>query len=165
MKIDLKKLWDDKKGYVISALLVPLSTAYYFSKDVVVDYMDRQNEIEFKANLKKAAKDTAVTNSLLSNETFVKSFLNNEYVQNFVKEAGDGLSKDIHNKVVEDITKKDSTKVNQNAYLAKELNIHPSSVDGLVLQMLSDYTTGKLATKEDIKEATGPGRNPNTASY
>ena len=59
MKIDLKKLWDDKKGYVISALLVQLYTAYYFSKDVVVDYIDRQNEIEFKANLKEAAKDTA----------------------------------------------------------------------------------------------------------
>ena len=94
----------------------------------------------------------------VTDSKLVKTMLESDQVKEFTDEAGQS----IRNAIIEDVTAKDSNKINQNAYLGKELGIRDEAVTPLLKDMLQDYKEGKLATKEDIKQATGPRRNPNT---
>ena len=97
----------------------------------------------------------------VTDSKLVKTMLESDQVKEFTDEAGES----IRNAIIEDVTSKDSSKINQNAFLGKELGIRDEAVTPLLRDMLRDYKEGNFATKEDIKEATGPRRNPNTASY
>jgi len=97
----------------------------------------------------------------VTDSKLVKTMLESDQVKEFTDEAGQS----IRNAIIEDVTAKDSNKINQNAYLGKELGIRDEAVTPLLKDMLQDYKEGKLATKEDIKQATGPRRNPNAIEF
>jgi uncharacterized membrane protein YheB (UPF0754 family) len=90
----------------------------------------------------------------VSDSELVKTILKSDQVKEFTEEAG----QEIRNKIIEDVTSKDSNKINQNAYLGKELGIRDEAVTPLLRDMLHDYKEGKLVKQEDIR----PRRNPNT---
>mgnify|MGYP005987407495 CR=1 FL=1 len=90
----------------------------------------------------------------VTDSKLVKTMLESDQVKEFTDEAG----QEIRNKIIEDVTAKDSTKINQNAYLGKELGIRDEAVTPLLRDMLHDYKEGKLVKQEDIR----PRRNPNT---
>ena len=89
----------------------------------------------------------------VSDSQLIKTILKSEQVQEFTDEAGQS----IRNKIIEDVTSKDSNKINQNAYLGKELGIRDEAVTPLLKDMLKDYKEGKLVKQKDIQ----PRRNPN----
>ena len=89
----------------------------------------------------------------VSDSQLIKTILKSEQVQEFTDEAGQS----IRNKIIEDVTSKDSNKINQNAYLGKELGIRDEAVTPLLKDMLKDYKEGNLVKQKDIQ----PRRNPN----
>ena len=90
----------------------------------------------------------------VTDSKLVKTMLESDQVKEFTDEAGES----IRNAIIEDVTSKDSNKINQNAFLGKELGIRDEAVTPLLRDMLRDYKEGNFATKEDIR----PRRNPNT---
>jgi len=93
----------------------------------------------------------------VSDSKIINTILKSEHVQEFTDEAG----REIRNKIIDDVTKKDSNKINQNAYFGKELGIRDEDVSPLILELLKDYKHGNFATKEDLK----PRRNPTTNEF
>jgi len=89
----------------------------------------------------------------VSDSQLIKTILKSEQVQEFTDEAGQS----IRNKIIEDVTSKDSNNINQNAYLGKELGIRDEAVTPLLKDMLKDYKEGNLVKQKDIQ----PRRNPN----
>ena len=89
----------------------------------------------------------------VSDSQLIKTILKSEQVKEFTDEAGQS----IRNKIIEDVTSKDSNKINQNAYLGKELGIRDEAVTPLLKDMLKDYKEGNLVKQKDIQ----PRRNPN----
>jgi len=92
--------------------------------------------------------ETKVTDSKL-----VKTMLESDQVKEFTEEAGES----IRDKIIEDVTKTDSNKINQNAYFGKELGIRDEDVTPLMLELLKEYKSGNLVKQRDIQ----PRRNPN----
>ena len=96
--------------------------------------------------------------SKVSDSELVKTLLESEHVKEFTDEAGQS----IRAAIIEDVTAVDSNKINQNAYLGKELGIRDEAVTPLLRDMLKDYNDGKLVTKTELDAATGRRRTPNS---
>lgn len=93
----------------------------------------------------------------VNDSQLIKTMLESEHVKEFTHEAGQS----IRAAIIEDVTAVDSNKINQNAYLGKELGIRDEAVTPLLRDMLKDYNEGKLVTKTELDAATGRRRNPN----
>ena len=147
----IKAVWKKAKVWVISFLITSLSTAYYFSKDVIADYRHRQHIAEFKSNMKESIKDTAVINGLLNNRDFVAIFFNNPSINKKIEELGIEL----HKKVVTNIINKDSSKVSTRDYISAGINMHPDSVLPFQLEVFKFFKRledrgVRLATDKDL---------------
>lgn len=120
----IKAIWKKAKVWVIGFLITSLSTAYYFTKDVIDDYRHREHIAELKSDMKEVLQDTAVINSLFNNPDFVAVFFNNPNVNKKIEELG----VELHKKVVINIIEKDSNKVSSRDYISAGINMHPDSV-------------------------------------
>lgn len=122
--VDIKKLWKKHKGKVILILMAKLGAAYYFSKDVVYDYLDRQDQIEFNERMIKSAEDTSVFAAFIGNEQFVRMLMKSPAVSQHTKDLGN----EIHANIIAARISKDSTKVSSRDYIGAISNTHPDSV-------------------------------------
>lgn len=96
--------------------------------------------------------------SKVNDSQLVSTLLESKQVKEFTEQAG----QDIRDKIITDVTKKDSSKINQSAFLGKELGIRDEAVTPLLRDLLKDYKEGNLATKTDVEKATGRRVTPNT---
>ena len=152
MVIDLKKIWANHKGWVFTILLSVLSSVFYFTKDVITDYLERQEQISFNENLIQAAETDSVAQAFLENESFVRMFFSSPKVQEHIEELGIEL----HQSVVDQIISKDTTKISTRDYNAAGLNMHPDSVLPFQLSVLKFFKKLKdkginITTSEDFE--------------
>jgi len=156
--MDLKALFNNPKTYFIGLVLA-------YSSEKLGGYIlsgaedDINNKIE-QGVIASLGKEEVVT-ELMSNPRFINIIIGTKEVQDLIHNTGESL----RNQIIEDVTKEDSTKIKQNAYLAKGLNIRDESVNPLLLNLLSDYNDGNLVTKEQLRLNSGPRITPNTNSW
>jgi len=149
--MDLKALIKDPKSYLVGVVLI-------FAGEKIGEYVIKGTEADMSAFVQER-----VIEELGKEENIKKLMENPEYLRMMlsspeVKEYTESVGMELRDGIIEDITKEDSTKINQNAFLGKELGIRDEAVTPLLLELLKDYKEGKLATKEDIR----PRRNPTT---
>lgn len=132
------------KNNLVSIVLFLLTVLGGFTWSLI----QKGGEAEFKERVESIIKEK------MDDAHIIQTLLESKQVKQFTDDAG----KEIRNAIIEDVTAKDSNKINQNAYLGKELGIRDEAVTPLLRDLLRDYKEGKLATKDDIR----PRRNPNT---
>lgn len=149
--MDIKALIKDPKAYLIAVVLV-------FAGEKVGSYLQKGVEADLNKTIESGVvsslKKEEVINKLMANPRFVEMILAHPKVAEYTDKVG----MELRDGIIEDVTKKDSSKINQNAFLGKELGIRDEAVTPLLRDLLRDYKEGKLATKDDIR----PRRNPNT---
>jgi len=132
-----------KKNLVAIVLFLSATIGGY-----VWSLIQKGGEVEFKTKVEEIIKEK------LDDAHIIETLLKSRQVEEFKKQAGE----DLRDAIIEDVTKKDSLKINQNAYFGKELGIRDEDVTPLMLQLLKEYKEGKLVKQQDIQ----PRRNPNT---
>ena len=136
MKFDLLEIL--KKN--IAAIIVGLcGLGWAYIQDGVINDLHKVIDERIEAKVKDSQ--------------LIDTMLKSDQVKKFTDEAG----KNIRDAIITDVTKKDSNKINQNAYLGKELGIRDEAVTPLLRDLLRDYKDGKLNRN--------PIRTPNTAVY
>ena len=149
--MDLKALIKDPKSYLVGVVLI-------FAGEKIGEYVIKGTEADMSAFvqervIEELGKEENIK-KLMQNPEYFRMMLNSPQVKEYTSNVG----MELRDGIIEDITKEDSTKINQNAFLGKELGIRDEAVTPLLLELLKDYKEGKLATKEDIR----PRRNPTT---
>jgi len=152
--MDLKALIKDPKSYLVGVVLI-------FVGEKVGEYVIKGTEADMSQFVKERVieelgKEENIK-KLMENPEYFRMMLNSPEVKEYTSNVG----MELRDGIIEDITKEDSTKINQNAFLGKELGIRDEAVTPLLLELLRDYKEGKLATKEDIR----PRRNPTTLEF
>jgi len=152
--MDLKALIKDPKSYLVGVVLI-------FVGEKVGEYVIKGTEADMSQFVKERVieelgKEENIK-KLMENPEYFRMMLNSPQVKEYTANVG----MELRDGIIEDITKEDSTKINQNAFLGKELGIRDEAVTPLLLELLRDYKEGKLATKEDIR----PRRNPTTLEF
>ena len=151
LTVDIKDLWKKHKGWVVLTAFGMLSSAYYFSKDIVTDYMDRVEQREFNENLIEAAGEDSVALAFLNNEAFFKMFFKSPAVQKEIKTLGIEISEEIHDNIISDIIKKDTNKVSSRSYVAKELEIRDEAYLPLLVKALKAVKEEENVSKSEVK--------------
>jgi hypothetical protein len=149
--MDLKALIKDPKSYLVGVVLI-------FAGEKIGEYVIKGTEADMSAFvqervIEELGKEENIK-KLMQNPEYFRMMLNSPQVKEYTSNVG----MELRDGIIEDITKEDSTKINQNAFLGKELGIRDEAVTPLLLELLKDYKEGKIATKEDIR----PRRNPTT---
>ena len=149
--MDLKALIKDPKSYLVGVVLI-------FAGEKIGEYVIKGTEADMSAFvqervIEELGKEENIK-KLMQNPEYFRMMLNSSQVKEYTSNVG----MELRDGIIEDITKEDSTKINQNAFLGKELGIRDEAVTPLLLELLKDYKEGKIATKEDIR----PRRNPTT---
>lgn len=132
------------KNNLVSIVLFLLTVLGGFTWSLI----QKGGEAEFKERVEAIIKEK------MDDAHIIQTLLESKQVQEFTDDAG----QEIRNAIIEDVTRQDSNKINQNAFLGKELGIRDEAVTPLLRDLLRDYKEGKLATKEDVR----PRRNPTT---
>jgi len=149
--MDLKALIKDPKSYLVGVVLI-------FAGEKIGEYVIKGTEADMSAFvqervIEELGKEENIK-KLMQNPEYFRMMLNSPQVKEYTSNVG----MELRDGIIDDITKEDSTKINQNAFLGKELGIRDEAVTPLLLELLKDYKEGKIATKEDIR----PRRNPTT---
>jgi len=152
--MDLKALIKDPKSYLVGVVLI-------FVGEKVGEYVIKGTEADMSQFVKERVieelgKEENIK-KLMENPEYFRMMLNSPQVKEYTANVG----MELRDGIIEDITKEDSTKINQNAFLGKELGIRDEAVTPLLLEVLRDY----LATKEGKKEDIRPRRNPTTLEF
>jgi len=152
--MDLKALIKDPKSYLVGVVLI-------FVGEKVGEYVIKGTEADMSQFVKERVieelgKEENIK-KLMENPEYFRMMLNSPEVKEYTSNVG----MELRDGIIEDITKEDSTKINQNAFLGKELGIRDEAVTPLLLEVLRDY----LATKEGKKEDIRPRRNPTTLEF
>jgi hypothetical protein len=151
LTVDIKELWKKHKGWVVLSIFGFLSSAYYFSVDVIKDYNHRVHIEEFKADMAEALKDTAIVNGFFNNPAFLATFFNNPNVIKKIDVMGDNIEKEIHDNIVDAIKKSDTNKVSSRSYVAKELEIRDEAYLPLLVKALKAVKEEENVTKKEVK--------------
>lgn len=136
----------DKK-YLISFTLFLLTVIGGFTWKLI----EKGGEAEFNEKVE------AIIQKKMSDSKLINTLLKSEQVEKFKEEAGQELKNSI--------LSLDTSKLSIPSYLGKELGIRDEDVLPFLAEFMRQVKEGKIATKEDIRQATSPRRNPNTASY
>lgn len=153
--MDLKALLNNPKTYLIGLVI-----AWGGEKigGYIISGAEGDIDDKIEQGVITSLKKESVVAALLNNPQFVNMIINTDEVQELIHNTGESL----RDEIIEDVTREDSTKIKQNAYLAKELGIRDEFVNPLLLNMLSDYKEGKLVTKEQLRLNSGPRVTPTT---
>ncbi len=147
---ELKSEW---KKAVIGLIVVFLIAKW----DYVVSTFDKgkevENQITFEENLKKAFKNDSIVLALMENEKFVKIIFESHTVKRRIDEMTQKLEKEIHDKIVEDVTKSDSNKVSMRSFVGVGAGVRDEQVLPIITEIVKNYNDNKIAKKSDIKRA------------
>jgi len=147
----IKAVWKKAKYWAMITIAGALSTAYYFSKDVIDDYRARQHAIEFKADLILAFEDEDVIDTLFSKENFITLFFESPHVKQKINELGETLGTEVRNAIIDDVSKQDTMKVSTRAEMSKRLRIRDEDYFPLLEKALRAVLKEENASKKDVK--------------
>jgi len=139
------------KGKIVGAACVLIVVFLTAKWDSVVETFSTgeniQKQADFNSRMMKSVNNDSVFNALINNPKFIDKMLGHPKVQEFTDNAG----MNIRDAIITDVTKKDSTKLNVNAYLSKELGIRDEDFLPLMKNLLEAYKNGDLMTKDQAK--------------
>lgn len=141
----IKKVFDAKMLLIIGLIIMK---AWDYGSDIFT----KGAKVEFNNKVGEAfmekMKDPEFANEVANSSIFMDAMLNSDKVDNFTEDAG----MKIRDKIIDDVTKKDSLKINANARIAKELNIRDEDLTPLMISVFKAFKEGRLLTNEDIKD-------------
>ena len=147
---ELKNEW---KKAIIGLIVVFLIAKW----DYIVSTFDKgkevENQITFEENLKEALQKDSIVLALMENEKFVKILFESHTVRSHIDKMTQELEKEIHDKIVEDVTKNDTNKVSMRAFVGMGAGVRDEQVLPIITQIVKDYNDEKIAKKADITKA------------
>ena len=149
--INIKTLWKNNKGWILAGLLTVLGTVYAFTKDVVDDYMGRQEQIHFNKNIIEAFKTDTIVEAVFENEEFVDLLFESSVVRGKVAKLSEELSTEIRNAIIDDVSKQDTNKISTRAEMSKRLDIREENYFPLLEKALKAVLKEENASKGDVK--------------
>lgn len=144
---ELKAEW---KKAVIGLIVVFLIAKW----DYVISTFDTGKKIEqqaeFEGMLKKALTNDSVVIQFMENERFVELLFASKKVNEHIDILGNKLEEELHNKIVEDVTKNDSNKVSMRSFVGMEAGVRDEQVLPIISEIVKAWKDGDITTKKDV---------------
>jgi len=142
------KIIDELKGkavlIIVGIVLVVANQIWsYIQKGAEADVNAKIESVVFKS----LQKDEIVS-QLMTNPRLVKMILESEAVKEFTDKAG----QDIHDKIVENVTKSDSNKVSMRSFVGTQAGIRDEQVLPVISEIVKAWNEGKITTKEELEK-------------
>lgn len=148
---ELKSEW---KKAVIGLIVVFVIAKYEYIVSVFDTGKQVEAQIEFEGNLKEALKKDSIVSSLMENEKFVKLLFQSPTVQKHIDQVG----VELHDKIVEDVTKNDTNKVSMRSFVGMGAGIRDEQVLPIITEIVKSWNEGKVLTEKDVDEIVRKSR-------
>ena len=118
----------------------------------VWDYVQKGAQVDVDNHIEeivvKSLQKDEVVRILLQNPNVVRMILESDEVKEFTEQAG----QDIHDKIVEDVTRSDTNKVSMRSFVGMEAGVRDEQVLPILAKIVKAWNEGEITTNKQLEE-------------